>query len=177
MKLSLAKDLELLPSQTANQVTNFEGNQTANQVNNFEGNQTGASSDFFQLDVSENGSIDAGLTLIPATIFFLILLQIILAGSWQVMERAKLHDLLIRDSISASTPTAAGSSFNKPNVNRSADTNQNADNETLITSKRTSEYGDIYEYESKKKVPLFSALLESLGVNDFAIKLSAVRVE
>ena len=77
MKLSLAKDLELFPSQTANQVTNFEGN------------QTGASSDFFQLDVSENGSVDAGLTLIPATIFFLILLQIILAGSWQVMERTK----------------------------------------------------------------------------------------
>lgn len=213
MRLNLAKDPELLPNQSSNQVRKFEGTQTNNQVRNLELSQTGnqssnlegnqtcnqssnldrdqtgnQSSNFehnksggnpvlSQLDVSEKGSVDAGLTLIPTTIFFLVLLQVILAGSWQVVERAKLHDLLIRESISAGAPTTAGSSFNKPSENRSLDTNQNAGNETLITRKRTSEYGDIYEYLSEKKVPIFGALLESFGVTEFKIKLSAIRVE
>jgi hypothetical protein len=152
MRLNLAKDPELIPNQSSNQVLSH-------------------------LDVSEKGSVDAGLTLIPTTIFFLVLLQVILAGSWQVMERAKLHDLLIRDSITASAPTTAGSSLNKPSESGSLDSNQNVGNKTLFKSKRSSEYGDIYEYVSEKRVPVFGALLENLGVNDFKIKLSAIRVE
>jgi len=201
MKLNLAKDPELLPNQSSNQVrkfegtqtndqvrnlelnqtgnqsSNLEGNQTCNQSSNFEHNKSGGNPVLSQLDVSEKGSVDAGLTLIPATIFFLVLLQVILAGSWQVMERAKLHDLLIRDSISAGASTTAGSSLNKPSESRSLGRNQNAGGETLITRKRTSEYGDIYEYLSEKKVPIFGALLESFGANEFKIKLSAIRVE
>ena len=189
MRPNLAKVPKLLPNQRSIKICKFEGNQTNNQVRNLERNKSGNQSSNFehnksggnpvlsQLDVSEKGSVDAGLTLIPATIFFLVLLQVILAGSWQVMERAKLHDLLIRDSISAGAPTTAGSSLNKPSESRSLDRNQNAGDETLITRKRTSEYGDIYEYLSEKKVPIFGALLESFGANEFKIKLSAIRVE
>jgi hypothetical protein len=165
MRLSLAEEIELIPKPSSNQVSNLEVS------------QTGSNPESFQSDISENGSVDAGLTLIPTTIFFLVLLQIILAGSWQVMERAKLHDLLIRDSITASAPTTAGSSLNKPSESGSLDSNQNVGNKTLFISKRSSEYGDIYEYVSEKRVPVFGALLENLGVNDFKIKLSAIRVE
>ena len=49
----------------------------------------------FQIDKSEGGSVEAGLVLIPTTLFFIILLEIVLAGSWQVMGRAKLHDYVV----------------------------------------------------------------------------------
>lgn len=47
----------------------------------------------------EKGSVEAGLVLIPTTLFFLMVIQIIIAGSWQVLERSNLHDLVIRSSI------------------------------------------------------------------------------
>jgi hypothetical protein len=50
--------------------------------------------------LDEKGTVEAGLVVIPTTLLFLAILQIIFAGSWQVMERAKLHDLVISTSLS-----------------------------------------------------------------------------
>lgn len=53
----------------------------------------------------ERGSIESGLVLIPTTLFFLMILQVLLAGSWQTIERARLHDLVIENSIKDSLST------------------------------------------------------------------------
>jgi hypothetical protein len=53
--------------------------------------------------LDEKGTVEAGLVIIPTTLLFLMILQILLAGSWQVMERAKLHDLVVRSSLSEAT--------------------------------------------------------------------------
>ena len=50
--------------------------------------------------LDEKGTVEAGLVVIPTTLLFLAILQILFAGSWQVMERAKLHDLVISTSLS-----------------------------------------------------------------------------
>ena len=50
--------------------------------------------------LDEKGTVEAGLVVIPITLLFLAILQILFAGSWQVMERAKLHDLVISTSLS-----------------------------------------------------------------------------
>ena len=50
----------------------------------------------------QRGSIESGLVLIPTTLFFLMALQVLLAGSWQTIERARLHDLVIESSIKES---------------------------------------------------------------------------
>jgi hypothetical protein len=49
--------------------------------------------------LDEKGTVEAGLVVIPTTLLFLAILQILFAGSWQVMERAKLHDLVISTSL------------------------------------------------------------------------------
>jgi len=53
--------------------------------------------------LDEKGTVEAGLVIIPTTLLFLMILQILFAGSWQVMERAKLHDLVVRSSLSEAT--------------------------------------------------------------------------
>jgi hypothetical protein len=53
--------------------------------------------------LDEKGTVEAGLVIIPLTLLFLMILQILFAGSWQVMERAKLHDLVVRSSLSEAT--------------------------------------------------------------------------
>ena len=50
---------------------------------------------------NESGSIEAGLVLIPTTILFLLIIQLIIAQSWQSLETAKLHDEVNRILISA----------------------------------------------------------------------------
>ena len=45
---------------------------------------------------SDEGSIEAGLVLIPLTFLFLAITQLIVLGSWQTVETARLHDQLNR---------------------------------------------------------------------------------
>jgi hypothetical protein len=119
-----------------------------------------------QIYDSEEGSVDAGLALIPTTLFFIILLQIVLAGSWQVMERAKLHDLVIRDSISGAIPKrySEHESINPPNLE-------------IESKKLETKYGVVRSYFSQQKIPVFGTLLTHLGMGDFKLKLSAISIE
>lgn len=48
----------------------------------------------------EEGSVEAGLILIPITALFLLIAQVIVAGSWQSLETSRLHDLVNRIVIS-----------------------------------------------------------------------------
>jgi hypothetical protein len=66
--------------------------------------------------LDEKGTVEAGLVIIPTTLLFLMILQILFAGSWQVMERAKLHDLVVRSSLSEATSEgSSGDSKNNSN--------------------------------------------------------------
>ena len=51
-------------------------------------------------DKSDRGSIESGLALLPVTLLFLMVFQLLLAGSWQSIETAKLHDIVNRLAIS-----------------------------------------------------------------------------
>jgi hypothetical protein len=49
----------------------------------------------------ERGSVEAGLAIVPTTILFLLIIQLIVAQSWQSLETARLHDEVNRILISA----------------------------------------------------------------------------
>jgi hypothetical protein len=47
----------------------------------------------------ERGSIEAGLTLIPTTAFFLLVLQIVISGGFQIAERVSLQNVVARGAL------------------------------------------------------------------------------
>lgn len=53
----------------------------------------------FKFKDSEQGSIEAGLTFIPTTAFFLLVLQIVISGGFQVAERASLQNVVTRGAL------------------------------------------------------------------------------
>ena len=110
--------------------------------------------DFFG-DRDEVGSVEAGMALIPTTIFFLLILQIVLAGTWQVIERSRVHDYAIRSTIS---PTQIEDS-----------------DYTVNESERT--YGTLRTYYSSKKIPIIGGLLDRFNDNSARIKVTAVSVQ
>jgi hypothetical protein len=48
---------------------------------------------------SDEGSVEAGLTLIPTTAFFLLVMQLVIAGSFQVIETIDLQSALRRTAL------------------------------------------------------------------------------
>jgi hypothetical protein len=47
----------------------------------------------------QRGSIEAGLTLLPTTAFFLLILQLVISGGFQVMETINLQNFVTRKAI------------------------------------------------------------------------------
>jgi len=47
----------------------------------------------------DEGSVEAGLTLIPTTAFFLLVMQLVITGSFQVMETIDLQSTLRRTAL------------------------------------------------------------------------------
>jgi hypothetical protein len=45
---------------------------------------------------SEDGSVEAGLTFIPTTAFFLLVIQLVISGSFQVFETMNLQSLVTK---------------------------------------------------------------------------------
>lgn len=50
-------------------------------------------------ETSDEGSIEAGLTLIPTTAFFLLVMQLVITGSFQVIETIDLQSTLRRTAL------------------------------------------------------------------------------
>ena len=50
----------------------------------------------------EDGSVESGLVMIPVTILFLTLIQIVVAGSFQILDKAQLHSMVIKSEVSGS---------------------------------------------------------------------------
>jgi hypothetical protein len=119
-----------------------------------------------QVDRSEAGSIEAGLVLIPTTLFFIILLQIVLVGSWQVMGRAKLHDYVVNESL----PQLISH-------NESAELTFDSTNLGIESKKIETKYGVVNTYKSEQRIPVYGSLLEYLGMDDFRLKLNTIAIE
>ena len=50
-------------------------------------------------ETSDEGSVEAGLTLIPTTAFFLLVMQLVITGSFQVIETIDLQSTLRRTAL------------------------------------------------------------------------------
>jgi hypothetical protein len=108
--------------------------------------------------LEEAGSVEAGLALIPTTIFFLLILQIVIAGSWQVLERSKVHDVAIRSMISPEQVD-----------------NLNPSDFAVDESKRS--YGTLRTFYRSKKIPIIGGLLDMFSVDSARVRVTAVSVQ
>lgn len=154
--------------------------------------------------LDEKGTVEAGLVVIPTTLLFLAILQIIFAGSWQVMERAKLHDLVISTSLSEA---AREGSFEESKENSfvSEYESQKAGSDAygnvefadphlldklqflagksfsssskVSMSQKSSVYGDIHKIEVNTQIPIFHGILRFFGIEEVGIRNTAVLIE
>lgn len=67
--------------------------------------------------MDEIGSIESGLVLIPTMIFFLALIQIVIMGSFQLVDKASLHSLVIKRDIEGQFPAEIEDGFPRGEVN------------------------------------------------------------
>ena len=103
-------------------------------------------------NLDERGTVDAGLTLIPLTIFFLLIVQLVLAGQKQISEAYFLHNLVIRSQISESSNLAK---VDPDNIGK--------DRELKVNSEAVERVGLIRSYEMRSKVPIIGAFIEWIG--------------
>lgn len=109
---------------------------------------------------SERGSVEAGLAIIPTTLFFLLVLQIVLAGSWQVVERSRLHDLIIKSEINGEGVVADSLGRSRVTVER----------EEILG------VGDVLRYEVESEIPVFGALGANRG-SKLVVRNRSIRID
>ncbi|MFM1967215.1 MAG: hypothetical protein RL590_72 [Actinomycetota bacterium] len=54
---------------------------------------------FTKFKDSERGSIEAGLTFIPTTAFFLLILQLVISSGFQIAEKVSLQNVVTRAAL------------------------------------------------------------------------------
>lgn len=127
---------------------------------------------------SEKGTLEAGLVIIPTTLLFLMILQILFAGSWQIMERAQLHNLVIKSSLldtAQDAHKASETSHNGPNL-RALVNNSFPTNAKITVEEKQTDYGQIQRVELVTPIPIFQSLLKFFGVNEIVTKNVAVLI-
>ena len=119
----------------------------------------------------ESGSVESGLVLIPTTIFFLLILQLIVAGSWQVLERARLHDFVIKSimasesgeemaySVIEEVRDGKGKSGSVPLTESS----------NLQINEEVAPIGLIREYDLTSPIPILGSIGEAVLGRDFRV--------
>ncbi len=104
---------------------------------------------------SDEGSVEAGLTLIPTTAFFLLVMQLVITGSFQVMETIDLQSTLRRTALFGSE----GSEF--------------AFAHSRIVNQKSAEIpggGELLIAESVTRVPTISSLAQkNVGASSHVI--------
>ena len=125
-------------------------------------------------DSDIRGSVEAGLVLIPTTIFFLLVLQILLSGSWQTIERAKLHDAVIQSAIRESL-IPEDAELDEEEVSYFFANSLGGNTEVKI-SQESNLLGDYRIIESSTRVPIIGDFFESLGIGIFKVRNYAVAV-
>ena len=141
--------LSAIKEANSNKAINNEANN--NVANNNEANNNEANN-------NEAGSVEAGMALIPTTIFFLLILQIVIAGSWQVLERSKVHDFAIRSTISPDQIDTLNSS-------------------DFVIDESERSYGTLRTYYLSKKIPIIGGLLDIFSEDSARVKVTAVSVQ
>ena len=94
---------------------------------------------------SENASIEAGLVFIPTTILFLLVLQIIVSGSWQTISNSQLDSFVTQISMNGEGSIAG-----------------NSRREIRIHDEALPFGGEIVVAEASTKVPVISTLIGNL---------------
>jgi hypothetical protein len=52
----------------------------------------------------ESGSVESALSLIPTTAFFLLILQLMLSGSWQLLDKIDISNAVNRSALFSAKP-------------------------------------------------------------------------
>ena len=134
---------------------------------------------------SERGSVESGLVLIPTTLFFLVALQLLLAGSWQTIERARLHDIVIESSIRESVGGGSNSVFegestylrggaNEGGLNHSLNVVSLTNSTSLHVQNKFTPIGELRTFEMKTELPILGRLFQTIDGGIFYIKNYAV---
>jgi hypothetical protein len=89
-----------------------------------------------------------------------LVLQIVLAGSWQVIERTRLHDLIIKSEISGAEVVSDSFGNSRVSVKRSP-----------ILG-----VGELVRYEVESEIPGFTALNRAKEV-EFVVRNYALRID
>ena len=129
----------------------------------------------------EVGSIEAGLTLIPVTLLFLLLVQIVLTGSWQVQDRARLHDYVIKRQF-GSSQNAISTQGLGTEISISAENTDSVQEGFYPPSQlkaNTSYYygvGKVTSYELESSIPTFAPFLSWFG-NSIKLRSTVIDIE
>lgn len=125
------------------------------------------------------GTIEAGLVIIPTTLLFLMILQIIFAGSLQIVERAKLHNLVIESSLAEVSGDHNGmgeAGFSEREVAARINEEFSPNSQVSIEGKATSE-GQLQRVELITPIPILNGVFNFLGITDIGVRNVAVLIE
>jgi len=125
------------------------------------------------------GTIEAGLVIIPTTLLFLMILQIIFAGSLQIVERAKLHNLIIESSLAEVSGDHNGtgeSSLSEREVAARIKEEFSPNSRVSIEGKATIE-GQLQRIELITPIPILNGVFKFLGITDIGVRNVAVLIE
>ena len=127
----------------------------------------------------DRGTIEAGLVIIPTTLLFLMILQIIFAGSLQIVERAKLHNLVIESSLAEVSGDDHGtgeSRLSEREVAARINKEFSPNSQVSIEGKATSE-GQLQRIELITPIPILNGVFNFLGIMDIGVRNVAVLIE
>lgn len=133
----------------------------------------------------QRGSVESGLVLIPTTLFFLAALQLLLAGSWQTIERARLHDFVIESSIQEPLSADSHGPFGVSHLELSAlgngsfekSLNRSSNGSTsLDVQEKFTPVGTIRTFEMTTPLPVIGGFLQALDGRLFQVKNYAVSI-
>jgi hypothetical protein len=133
----------------------------------------------------QRGSIESGLVLIPTTLFFLAALQLLLAGSWQTIERARLHDLVIKSSIQEALSTESESIFKGNSIELSNLGNghfvqslgrPSNGSTSLDVQEKFTPIGTLRTFEMTTQLPIIGGFIQALDGGLFQVKNYAVSI-
>lgn len=102
---------------------------------------------------SEDGSVEAGLTFIPTTAFFLLVIQLVISGSFQLFETMNLQSLV--------TKVALGE---ESEIVRNGSTGNGVDSGIEYTKESLPGGGEVILVNSKISTPQISNLLGGKAV-------------
>ena len=128
----------------------------------------------------ERGNIESGLVLVPTTLFFLMTLQILLAGSWQTIERTRLHDMVIESSIKDSLGNSSNRDFERDSKYLDGISTDQLSEESLGSTSSLSirhhhtPVGTIETFELKTDLPILGNFFNAFGSGLFQVKNYAV---